>query len=95
MLKKIERVSILNTGAIVLSGNLKVTVQKEDVGLGQNLVSIFSFIILAMTQCGMILLYRGGLVEASYLEGGEQQLANRYPSVNKQPNFSLSFKDDL
>lgn len=59
------------------------------------MVSIFSFVILAMTQCGVILLYRGDLVEASYLEGGEQQLVNRHPSVNKQPNFSLSFKDDL
>lgn len=51
--------------------------------------------MLAMTQCGVILLYRGDLVEASYLEGGEQQLANRHPSVSKQPNFALSFKDDL
>lgn len=69
--------------------------QKEEVGLGWDLISIFSFVILAMTQCGVILLYRGDLVEASYLEGGEQPLVNRHPSVSKQPNFSLSFKDDL
>ncbi|XP_075896846.1 centrosomal protein of 192 kDa isoform X3 [Nelusetta ayraudi] len=38
---------------------------------------------------------RGDLVQASYLEGGEQQLGNRHPSVSKQSNFALSFKDDL
>lgn len=68
---------------------------KRDVGLSQNSVSIFSFVILAVTQCCVVLLYRGDLVEASYLEGGEQQLDNRHSSVSKQPNFALSFKDDL
>lgn len=78
-----------------MSVNLKGTGQEEDVRLSQSSVSIFSFVILAMTQCGVILLYRGDLVQASYLEGGEQQLGNRHPSVSKQPNFALSFKDDL
>nr|XP_046255451.1 centrosomal protein of 192 kDa [Scatophagus argus]XP_046255452.1 centrosomal protein of 192 kDa [Scatophagus argus] len=38
---------------------------------------------------------RGDNVEASYLEGREQQPANAQSSVGGQRNFALSFKDDL
>ncbi|XP_042345281.1 centrosomal protein of 192 kDa [Plectropomus leopardus] len=38
---------------------------------------------------------RGDPVEASYLEGRELQQANTQSSAREQPNFALSFKDDL
>lgn len=43
----------------------------------------------------MLLLYRGDPVEISYLEGREQQLVKSQSSVGEEPNFALSFKDDL
>ena len=43
----------------------------------------------------MLLLHRGDTVEASYLEARKQQVVNSQSAVGEQPNFALSFKDDL